>query len=1084
MLKDFRPLINYLVSICLIWQTFQMPLLAADPNPTVVNRGAWFFDETNTSVTDQPTNLKYFRYLDSLPDQIVLPAFTNKDLTTLKGKKLFVGYGTVDPKGISCRTFDANYTTDGVTKTICLPWWRIEREYQMSASTGNDLAGFLKTIPINYPPKTVNVCKTWDTMEYQEGGQVTCTSYYSRVKSAECYDNPNQAICFKDNCSQNVKTNCTLKSVVQGEVTNLTNAFANQYSGKPEARDGKMDVKTYQYECPSGYLPQQRCLERKSALMYPFECKAPSYAGARDGEYVYCNKNAPIYDDTGEIAAFPGKCSDGRDINCTVNSFNTTSTKCIEPVKESYEEISSLKQEDTRKYNDYTIDVLAGQDDIYAANPLCLRMNTVRDATEYNSTNPNWEAYKIVTHETGNCGGISYTNCTNCAINYEQCDFDLQPGGGSCGVDVSTGNPKFYNYQASNGTTYVVGAQIDEDTYRFTSNSSTLSAALSDLGKDGSPAYCDIYKIHRACDVGDTFNGITCIRKYEKRKYRCYDDFPDNTPLPTCSKIDETLAQPVTDWTNKTVFIKRVTNFECSAIKERQIGCNKYEVINTKGQLSFMTDVSYETKDYSGQFTQALATAQMLEQMQHLWSGWAGECEYGTFTDFSFIQDPMFWASVAMSLYTAGAQGYFGDGVASGLNNGTASLGQSADQLGSATGAAAADGTTTTGSFLNNTAATNNAVAQGGTITTASGEVIPATSWNVATNSTSGLALTAAGVLAPLIAPASDQEKSTAFNYQQAWMGGDTEDPAAINYSSCMASIGLSYANMISFQAGADANTTAGILYHPWDNPLRISNQDYLGLQALLGGASGYTDYLTTNYRVVTQDAIGVTLIAKDMASYEYLGQVMCAGYRVSGTMNQINNAAVTQATGGASGGNASGAMAANAAIAVIGMINPVVGLVAMVAYKFISSFSSGDACTDEQFAMGRSKLQWKTNKFQKFGQCHFVNEECSKKMFMKGCVTHKKHFCCYDQITTRVFVEGAKEELGRGWDNCNDIYISDLKNIGFRQCGPNETPANDKCLSASKYAELRQVIMRQVSKGVAADSIEQQVKNSMALPK
>ncbi|MDD3466644.1 MAG: hypothetical protein PHE67_05785, partial [Campylobacterales bacterium] len=969
---------------------------------------------------------------------------------------------TVDPKGISCRTFDANYTTDGVTKTICLPWWRIEREYQMSASTCNDLAGFLKTIPINYPPKTVNVCKTWDTMEYQEGGQVTCTSYYSRVKSAECYDNPNQAICFKDNCSQNVKTNCTLKSVVQGEVTNLTNAFANQYSGKPEARDGKMDVKTYQYECPSGYLPQQRCLERKSALMYPFECKAPSYAGARDGEYVYCNKNAPIYDDTGEIAAFPGKCSDGRDINCTVNSFNTTSTKCIEPVKESYEEISSLKQEDTRKYNDYTIDVLAGQDDIYAANPLCLRMNTVRDATEYNSTNPNWEAYKIVTHETGNCGGISYTNCTNCAINYEQCDFDLQPGGGSCGVDVTTGQPKFYNYQAHNGTTYVVGAQIDEDTYRFSSNSSTLSAALSDLGKDGSPAYCDIYKIHRACDVGDTFNGITCIRKYEKRKYRCYDDFPDNTPPPTCSKIDETLAQPVTDWTNKTVFIKRVTNFECSAIKERQIGCNKYEVINNKGQLSFVTDVSYESKDYSGQFTQALATAQMLEQMQHLWSGWAGECEYGTFTDFSFLQDPMFWASVVMSLYGGAMKGSLGTTAQQSVGSLTQSVGESMMDVGSSVG--------------------SDSLVQAGGYTTVDGANAVNGTYET-TYGTTKIVMTAAGILAPLVAPATDAEKSTAFNYQQAWMGGDTEDPAALNYSSCMASIGLSYANMISYQAGADENTTASILYHPWNNPLRISNQDYLGLQAILGGAIGDATYMTNNYKMVSQDAIGVTLIARNMTSYEYLGQVMCAGYRVSGTISQNAQTAVTQATGGSSG-NKGAAVAANAAIAAIGMINPIAGLVAMVAYKFISSFSSGDACTDEQFAMGRSKIQWKTNKFQKFGQCHFVKEECSKKMFMKGCITHKKHFCCYDQITTRVFVEGAKEELGRGWDNCNDIYISDLKNIGFRQCGPNENPTTDKCLSAAKYAELRQVIMRQVSKGIVADSIEQQVKNSMALPK
>lgn len=449
------------------------------------------------------------------------------------------------------------------------------------------------------------------------------------------------------------------------------------------------------------------------------------------------------------------------------------------------------------------------------------------------------------------------------------------------------------------------------------------------------------------------------------------------------------------------------------------------------------------------------------ERVQHIWSGWAGECEYGTFTDFSFLQDPMFWASVMMSLYGGAMQGELGDAAKGAAASATESVGQSMAEAGASMG--------------------SDSLIQGGASIWQNGAMAEQDMYGGV--STLQVVGAAASVLAPLLAPASQQEQSTAFNYQQAWMGGDTEDPAAINYSSCMASIGLSATNLISYQGAADSNITADILYHPWDNPLRISNQDYLGLQAILGGASGDSSYFVSNYRLVTQDAIGVTLIAKNMASYEQLGQVMCAGYRVSSTINQTSSSAVSQATSD-SGGNKGAAMAANAAIAAIGIACPICGLAAMVAYKFISSFSSGDACNDEKFALGRGKIQWKTNKFQKFGQCHFVNEECSKKTFWSGCITHKKHYCCYDQITTRVFVEGAKEELGRGWDNCNDIYIADLKNIGFRQCGPNETPANDKCLSASKYAELRQVIMRQVSKGVTADSIEQQVKNSMALPK
>ena len=86
--------------------------------------------------------------------------------------------------------------------------------------------------------------------------------------------------------------------------------------------------------------------------------------------------------------------------------------------------------------------------------------------------------------------------------------------------------------------------------------------------------------------------------------------------------------------------------------------------------------------------------------------------------------------------------------------------------------------------------------------------------------------------------------------------------------------------------------------------------------------------------------------------------------------------------------------------------------------------------------------------------------------------------------LTTRIFVEGLKEQLGKGWDSCNDLTINDLKNISFRPCRAGEDPMNDKCFSAAKHAELRASLLRAANKGgIDADKLKQQAINSMAIP-
>ena len=347
-----------------------------------VSRGAWYFNETNTSSSADPTQLKYLKFYDQLPDEIVLEAFKNLDLSQVAdGKRLYIGYGTVDPKGITCRTFSASQTSDGQAKTICLPWWRVEREYQMSAKTGQDLAGFLNTLPVRYPPKNVKVCQEYEIFEQTQGGNVVCTSYYSKGRDKDCYQNPIQQKCLIDNCSANLKKNCSLIGIEQGEKTTLTNAYSTGGSVPTAKDDSKQDLKSYQYKCPDGFLPQTRCLKEQTAMMFPYECKAPSAVGINDGEYVYCDKNKPVYD-SGALSGFMGKCVDGRDVMCTVNTYSRTIKEGKDPIYQATAVETSPSRQDVRKYTDYSVNVLTGEPDIYSENADCVRMNTVSEARE------------------------------------------------------------------------------------------------------------------------------------------------------------------------------------------------------------------------------------------------------------------------------------------------------------------------------------------------------------------------------------------------------------------------------------------------------------------------------------------------------------------------------------------------------------------------------------------------------------------------------------------------------------------------------------------------------------------------------
>ena len=349
-------------------------------NAQTIKRDNWQYNTTSTLETAEPTNLKYFKYFETIPDEISLKIFDNQDLSHLAGKKLVVGIGVADKGGEDCKIFKKEDTGQAQDITVCLPWWRIEREYKENVTkvTG---ASFLDKLKIPKAPLSVNYCKEYSDGKVYPGGIVTCTTYFDRNAGGDCWNNPEQQKCFVDNCGGEVKNKCTYLDSAVGDVTTLPSSVINDI-GLPQQEDTKIKLTTHRYECPSGPLTEDiNCVNEENVIMYPYECKEDDpNTDKDDGEYIYCDENKPNFDTDGSILSFNGICSDGTNVVCEVNKFKNTTKICTQPIYET-EIITKLKNvELSREANEVLIDVLSGEPDIYSVNANCLRSNTVEDA--------------------------------------------------------------------------------------------------------------------------------------------------------------------------------------------------------------------------------------------------------------------------------------------------------------------------------------------------------------------------------------------------------------------------------------------------------------------------------------------------------------------------------------------------------------------------------------------------------------------------------------------------------------------------------------------------------------------------------
>lgn len=388
-----------------------------------VQRDSVFFTKQNASNTGEPSTLQYYEFTENLADEVIIEVFKNKDLSNFSNKNIFVGYGAVDPIDKSCKIFPPSATGSDNNITVCLPWWRIERQYLLDTTEGDQessFRNFLSRMQRPRPPKNVEVCDSWNPSIELPGGTVSCTSYFDKTKNASCYANPKQGECYKNTCGGWVRENCVKTGRSIGIVETSRGMLFNQESDIDPTREiTKVDLATEQYTCPGGSFTKYKgCADLETLQMYPYECEADNPNTPLDDSVMkYCDEDKPVRDASGSVVGFLGTCPDGKSIQCKVDGFTQTREECVK-----YEEDTIILKSEVIEesidigYTEQEVDVLSGALDRFASRDDCIRANTVEDSRlESVYANITGDGHLdddiyVITHSTDDTHSVEYCN--------------------------------------------------------------------------------------------------------------------------------------------------------------------------------------------------------------------------------------------------------------------------------------------------------------------------------------------------------------------------------------------------------------------------------------------------------------------------------------------------------------------------------------------------------------------------------------------------------------------------------------------------------------------------------------------------
>lgn len=429
---------------------------------------------------------------------------------------------------------------------------------------------------------------------------------------------------------------------------------------------------------------------------------------------------------------------------------------------------------------------------------------------------------------------------------------------------------------------------------------------------------------------------------------------------------------PMGDETGKSVDTRRTVSLDCNITYDVQGPCIKWEEEKIEYGLEPDDYNTYRSKDNSNALGAMFATVGAYDQLEHLWSGWHGYCEEGTKHDFSWAEDPLFWASLAMSMVMdAGAEG-----------------GPLANQMGDAAEA--------TQSALMSTFETI-------------GVKLTQNMSKCLIQAGVDMSFMAASMILEEDEPpcdpvdefcedeeAYDDEGDIFTMSQQEYDALLEEHPEAVDY-------------LVVLKTEGNVLTLRYITPDEVDGAEQLNQEEIKDLQDDIKMMMLY---------------INTALLAGKLAMCGVTGN--SGGTEIQETGDESPTSV---------GNIASTAISAIPA-EWLGPYGFLIKALAQVLLEVLSSFEDIDSCKIKEDAENEGARHLATYNSLKYDLCHYTSLTCAQEeVFGSDCALEGYNFCCYDQLLTRILVEQLKAQLGRDWAHCTGITLRDLGYVSFQEC-------------------------------------------------
>lgn len=278
---------------------------------------------------------------------------------------------------------------------ICAPWWSIERTYARPADSrylvpSVDNQGNPTTIDIrkfnqaDYP-KRISVCTQREAapagVSPGDKIEVTCNSYYDITRSPKCQANPQQDLCFVNECRGAIVNSCDLIDTIDAPKGYGVETVLDK-NGQETRVKRQVGVKMHKYSCDA-FNVQSPCLSRQEITMLPQPCPGthmdPNDPNSRPIR-VYGSPSQVRYAADGTLEKVYGICPDGSRVEVPFDTLARDTRICLR--YDWIEQNSTWSERCTqeRPYRDVTVSTSLTEHDTYEGDPNCVRLNNIEEA--------------------------------------------------------------------------------------------------------------------------------------------------------------------------------------------------------------------------------------------------------------------------------------------------------------------------------------------------------------------------------------------------------------------------------------------------------------------------------------------------------------------------------------------------------------------------------------------------------------------------------------------------------------------------------------------------------------------------------